>query len=265
MESWHAGLAVTVLAIAMAALSGCAAHADSGQSTTTTTMDPTLAETPTPDQITCTTFVSHGVTEHLAEVTLPAGTVALGPAVDAALVGDASSIGLQGDSLLTCANTVVRIGLADGKAEVTDVPCDAVTADATAVWVAMENRLSRYADFAAVKSHTKLSSVALDERRANRLSPASDGTLLGSAFQLTEVLHVSPTTGTAMSALSMKGYSGMTLGLSEAGAEHVVVAPWYLDGGLFVFDARTGALSQVLPRPSNGQFFHGLSCRVAAH
>lgn len=249
----------------VAALGGCAAHADHGaeQTTTTTTVDPTLAETPAHDAIVCTTFVSHGIMEHLAEVTLPAGTIALGPAVDADIVADATSIGIQGDHVLTCANTVVRIGLRDGKVEQTDVACDAVTADASAVWVASAGRLARYVDFAAVKAHAPRASVAIDEHRANRFAPAPDGTLLGAAFQLDKLLHLSPSTGAATSAITLKGYSGITLGLSDAGGDRVVVAPWYLDGGLFVFDVKTGALQQALPRPSTGEFFHGLSCRAA--
>ncbi len=259
------GVAVLASIAALLVLSGCGGHPDAADHATTTTVDPTLAETPGQDTIVCTTFVSHGVTEHLAEVTLPAGTIALGPEVDADIVGDASSIGLQGDSLLTCANTVVRIGLADGKAEQTDVACDAVTADATAVWVASEGRLWRYSDFSAVKAHHKNGSVAIDEHQANRIAPAPDGTLLGTAFQLDKLLHLSTSTGSATNAIALKGYSGMILGLSDAGGDRVVVAPWYLDGGLFVFDAKTGALTQALPRPKSGEFFHGLACTAGAH
>jgi len=245
--------------IALAAATGCSVHASGVDHGTTTTTDPTLAET-SPDAFVCTTIVSHGTSEHLAEVTLPAGTIKLGPSLDADIVADASSIGIQGDSLFTCANTVVRIGLADGKAEMTDVQCDAVTADATNIWVAMDNKLSRFSDFASVKSHSPLSSVALDEHNANRLAPAADGSLLAAAFQLDKLLHLSPTTGSATDSIKLTGYGGTSLGLSAAGTDRVVVAPWYLDGGLFVFDAKTGALTQALPRPATGEFFHGLSC-----
>lgn len=246
------------------ALAGCGSRAEGVDRTTTTTTDPTLAEAPAADSIVCTTFVAHGTTEHLATVTLPAGTISLGPQVDADIVADASSIGIQGDSLLTCANTVVRVALADGKTETTDVPCDAVTADATNIWVAMAGKLSRYADFASVKAHHALGSVALDQHRANRLAPADDGTLLGASFQLDKLVHLSTITGAATSSVSLTGYSGTSLGLSAAGTDRVVIAPWYLDGGLFVFDAKSGALLQAVPRPATGEFFHGLACHLDA-
>ncbi len=264
-RSQQRGAAPFASIAALLVLGGCSAHADSTDRKTTTTVDPTLAETPAQETIVCTTFVSHGATEHIAQVTLPAGTIKLGPQVDADIVADASSIGIQGDSLLTCANTVVRITLASGMSETTDVPCDAVTADATSVWVAVQGKLSRYSDFSAVKSHRVLSSVTLDEHKANRIAPASDGTLLGASFQLDKLLHVSPSTGAATAAVQLVGYSGMSLGLSAAGDDRVVIAPWYLDGGLFVFDVKTGALFSVLPRPTTGEFFHGLACTAGDH
>jgi hypothetical protein len=213
-----------------------------------------------PDSIVCTTFVSRGASEHIARVTLPAGTVDVGAQVDADLVADASSIGIQGDYLVTCANTAVRIGLADGKAEVSDVPCDAVTADASTIWVVAQGKIAQYTDFDALKAHQPSGSAALDEHAVNRIAPGGDGTLIGSAFQTDSVVHVTPSTGVTSAPLKLDSFSGMVLGVSALADGRVVLASWSLGGGLYVFDGTSGAKIHSSEQATSNQLFHGLAC-----
>jgi hypothetical protein len=248
--------AISMASLLVACGGGDGKSASAAVTTTQDSTEPAAA----PGQIVCTTFVSRGVTEHIAHVTLPAGTVELGPQVDSDLVANASSLGVQDGYLVTCANTVVRVGIADGKAETTDVACDAVTADDGAIWVVANNQLTEYTDFAAVKAHTRVSSVAVDEHAVNRIASAGDGTLVGAAYQATAVVHVTPATGKTSAPLELASFAGMILGVATVDDGRVVVAPWNLGGGLFVFDGASGAQLHAPDATTTNELFHGLSC-----
>ncbi len=209
------------------------------------------------DDVVCTSFASRGVKEHVARVHLPSGVVDIGAEVSADVVADASSIGVQGATILTCANTVVLIDIASGAVDTSDVACDVVSADASTVWVLAAGKLARYGSFADVTAHSPIAVTSAPS--ASRLAPTADG-LLASAFQTDTVMRVSRETGAQTSALKLQGYAGSIIGLSAVKSDRLAIIPWYTDGGIFVFDAKTGARTASVPRPSTGEILHGLAC-----
>jgi hypothetical protein len=110
-----------------------------------------------------------------------------------------------------------------------------------------------------VKASAPTASVA--SPGATRLAPAKDGSLLGAAHMTDTVMRVSSATGAATSSITLQGYSGWILGLAQAG-DDIVIAPWYTEGGLIVFDGKTGARKSKVPFATTSQnmMLHGLSC-----
>lgn len=110
------------------------------------------------DPTVCTTLAVGDAQTRIARLQIGQSRtlVTLGPEV--VLPGAASvfSLGLHDGFMYTCTGVVVRIALADGAVEPTDLACEVVTADASAIWVqsAARNALERYPDYAALVAHT---------------------------------------------------------------------------------------------------------------
>lgn len=247
------------LAAALLLLSGCAAHAGGADPAGIT--QPTEPSEGTPSQVAsadtvCTGFASQGMKEHVAFVSITTGRVELGPEVPSELFADATSLGVQGAAIVTCANTVVRVSTKDGKVDTTDVPCDVVTGDDRGLLVAMEGQLARYETFDAIAQHAPVATTSVP--KSARLATASDGSLLASDHETDTVLRLTAT-GTQTGSVILDGYDGMVLGLAAAG-DRIVIAPWYTEGGLITFDAK-GKRLQTITLPQQNVQLHGLACR----
>lgn len=130
------------------------------------TPTPTPAPTPTPKPVEPPSAPppTHACTTILVGDDVRLGTITFGPTnrwSDDGAVLDLSmdaaqtitSLGRQGDSLFACSlGKAIKISVAEGTVESSEIACDAVTAGDTAIWIQSSARaaLERYTDWTAV-------------------------------------------------------------------------------------------------------------------
>ncbi|MCA9589257.1 MAG: hypothetical protein KC657_28295 [Myxococcales bacterium] len=212
----------------------------------------------------CTTVVDQPGGSRIATVDLDSGRTELGATVTLPDPINLSSLGARGRKLFACGGSgVVRVDMKTGAVDEAKTPCDAVSADATGIWVLDHARrgLRRYVDWAALRADAPA-----------ELAPAPDDaarvairgtTLVASAYSGNVVTVME--SGAAPRAVGLEAFYGSIAGMDVAadGRRLLLTSSDAGYAGVMVFDMKTGAflssLSSTVDSPTG---LHGLACET---
>jgi hypothetical protein len=212
----------------------------------------------------CTTVVDQVGGSRIATIDLDSGRTELGVKVTLPDPINLSSLGARGRKLFACGGEgVVRVDMTTGVVDQVATRCDAVSADASGIWILDQSRrgMRRYVDWAALRADTpsELAPVPDDAARV-----AIRGTTVVAAAYAGNVITVMEN-NLAPRAVGLEAFYGSIAGIDVAadGRRLLLTSSDAGYAGVMVFDMKTGAflssMSSIVDSPTG---LHGLACET---